>query len=123
MQYVGITEQCLHHRINCHRSSVRSGNSTFLYEHFNKEGHCFDDVIIRIIDKVDDSVENKKELLLEKELYWINILNSAFPLGLNDNLKTPVVYLIPHTFLAPTSISETNCHVVNVGMVLKRKML
>ena len=87
MQDVGITEQCLHHRINCHRSSVRSGNSTFLCEHFNQEGHCFDDIIIRIIDKVDDSVENKKELLLEKELYWINILNSAFPLGLNDNIK------------------------------------
>ena len=87
MQYVGITEQCLHHQINCHRSSVRSGNSTFLYEHFNQEDHCFDDVIIRIIDKVDDSVENKKELLLEKELYWINILNSAFPLGLNGNIK------------------------------------
>lgn len=33
------------------------------------------------------SENNDKNILLHKELFWIKLLNTAFPFGLNDNIK------------------------------------
>ena len=87
IQYVGLTEQCLHERMNGHRASVKAGKSTFLYEHFNLEGHSFADATVQIIDIVDDNLPDIKQTLSKLELFWINALSTAYPLGLNDNIK------------------------------------
>ena len=87
MQYVGLTEQCLHLRMNGHRSSVKAGKSTFLYDHFNIDGHKFEDATIQIIDVVENNTLQIQQTLSNLELYWINTLSTAYPLGLNDNIK------------------------------------
>ena len=88
MQYVGLTEQHLHERMNGHRASVKAKKSTFLYDHFNQEGHSFDSATVQIIDVIDtDQVDDVRTHLSILELSWINLLSTAYPLGLNDNIK------------------------------------
>lgn len=87
VQYVGLTQQHLHERVNGHRASVKSGKNLYIYQHFNQEGHSFDDATIQIIDYVGASSNNIKLDLHEREKYWIDTLCTAHPLGLNDNIK------------------------------------
>ena len=88
IQYVGLTEQRLNERMNGHRASVKAGKSSFLYDHFNNPGHNFHEASIQIIDFIDPtSTENPRLALADRELLWINLLSTAHPLGLNDNIK------------------------------------
>ena len=87
IQYVGLTEQRLHERINGHRASVRAGKNLYIYQHFNTEGHAFEDATIQIIDYVDEKSSNVKHDLQKLESLWINTLCTAYPLGLNDNIR------------------------------------
>ena len=73
--------------MNGHRASVKAGKSTFLYEHFNLVGHCFEEATVQIIDVVEGNTLDIKQTLSDLELFWINTLSTAFPLGLNDNIK------------------------------------
>ena len=56
IQYVGQTIQYLHVRLNGHRSSVKKGMDTFIYQHFNERGHDFCKASIQIIDILDPRV-------------------------------------------------------------------
>ena len=87
IQYVGLTQQHLHERINGHRASVKAGKNLYIYQHFNQEGHSFEDATIQIIDCVSSSSNNLKHDLHELEIFWISTLCTAYPLGLNDNIK------------------------------------
>jgi hypothetical protein len=74
--------------MNGHRSSVKAGSKTFIYEHFNLHGHSFTDATIQIIDFVDSNTSSDvKNDLLILENYWIETLGTAYPLGLNDKKK------------------------------------
>ena len=57
---------------------------TFLYTHFKQPGHTKESFHIDILDHAHT---RKKPELLEKELFWIKALNTAYPLGLNDSIK------------------------------------
>lgn len=87
-QYVGETIQSLHKRMNGHRSSVKAGSKTFLYDHFNTPGHSFSEATIQIIDFVDANLSSdvKNDLLILED-YWITTLGTTFPMGLNDKKK------------------------------------
>ena len=74
--------------MNGHRSSAKSGKNLFLYQHFQMEGHDFTEATVQIIDYIDSStVLNITKALEDLELLWINTLCTAYPLGLNDNIK------------------------------------
>ena len=74
--------------MNGHRSSAKSGKNLFLYQHFQMEGHDFMEATVQIIDYIDSStVPNITKALEDLELLWINTLCTAYPLGLNDNIK------------------------------------
>ena len=52
------------------------------------EGHDFTEATVQIIDYIDSStVPNITKALEDLELFWINTLCTAYPLGLNDNIK------------------------------------
>ena len=87
IQYVGLTETEMHSRMNKHRSKINKStfNSVYIVQHFSKEGHNFKEARIQIIDYI---LENENlRVLKNKENFWINTLNTAYPLGLNDNIR------------------------------------
>ena len=87
IQYVGLTTQHMHIRLNGHRSSVKNNMNTFLYKHFNtSNGHDFSKATIQIIDILDPAKHTSFELE-QLENYWINTLDTVYPLGLNDKCK------------------------------------
>ena len=89
IQYVGQTRQSLHKRLNGHRTSIlRNKLNTYLCRHFNSPGHKFEDISIQIIDVVDDysDVNEAINKLNELEDFYMRMLNSIYPLGLNDKV-------------------------------------
>ena len=89
-QYVGQTRQPLHKRLNNHRSCIVNNKlSTYLCQHFNSTGHSFSDVSIQIIDRVDSASLSQDEVIAElnaKEDFYMKVLNTFFPIGLNDRI-------------------------------------
>ncbi len=85
IQYVGQSIQELHMRLNGHRSSVKKNTNTYIYQHYNEEGHNFCRAKIQVIDKLDP--QNGKYDLDQLERHWINTLCTVFPLGLNDKIQ------------------------------------
>jgi len=91
MQYVGQTKQPLHCRLNGHRHSVLKGHlNTYLSNHFKQDHHSWTDVELQIIDHVDDNIyispEEINRELNRKEDMHIKMLNTLYPLGLNDRV-------------------------------------
>ena len=80
------TIQHLHERLNGHRSSVKNNMNTFIYQHYNNNGHDFSKAKVQIIDILDPQVYNKFDLD-QRENYWINTLCTVYPLGLNDKVQ------------------------------------
>lgn len=87
IQYIGESSCKLKNRINNHRSAYKSGKNTLLYEHYRNHGlQTFQNVFHLHI--LDDSTENSNnKIRTDKELYWIKLLKTAFPFGLNDKIK------------------------------------
>lgn len=85
VQYVGLTTRFFKKRIKEHLYHIfKNDISNFLYNHFNES--CKGRKIQFYI--LDNCSENEdKTILQEKELFWIKLLNTAYPLGLNDNIK------------------------------------
>ena len=74
--------------MNGHRASLKAGKNLYIYQHFNQEGHNFCNATVQIIDYIDSStVPDITKALGDLELFWINLLGTAYPLGLNDNIK------------------------------------
>ena len=63
---------------------------TFLYQHFKRTGHSPDNVLVQPVEKMiydeNSSVRFNTIKRFETELKWINFLQSASPLGFNDNI-------------------------------------
>ena len=84
-QYVGQTVDEFRNRWNNYKSNDRRFlNEQFcfqehIFEHFNSEGHSrfLENVSITFIDKTDPSDPEKREN------YWIHILKTMVPWGLN----------------------------------------
>jgi len=83
-----MTEQRLHLRMNGHRASAKAGKNLYLYQHFQQNGHNFENATVQIIDYIDsNTVPDITKALGDLEQFWINTLSTAYPLGLNDNIK------------------------------------
>ena len=87
--YVGETKRSLKRRISEHLYNISQNNgSSLLVSHFQQ---CPGNIKVSVLESVSKrgSSDNQgtKALLLSKENKWIRILNSAFPFGLNDNIK------------------------------------
>ena len=82
MQYVGQTHRRLKDRILEHRRSVLQNKiKTPLVTHFSSNNHSIDDMMVSIAEVVPDRNE-----LRTREDFWIRLLNTAYPFGLNDNI-------------------------------------
>lgn len=84
-QYVGQTGRALADRINDHLSNIRTLKSTPISLHFNLPNHSLTDFVITAIEQIPD-IGNALSLRLTKETTWQNLLQTAYPLGIN-NLK------------------------------------
>ena len=63
---------------------------TFLYQHFKRTGHSPDNVLVQPVEKLiydeNSSVRFNTIKRFESDLKWIKLLQSASPLGFNDNI-------------------------------------
>ena len=97
-QYVGETARSFAVRMREHWDKVRKGDkSQLVYAHFqsddrHRNSRIEDMMRFQIIEKIraddlgqDDALVRKRRL--ERELYWIAKLRTAFPLGLNDRIQ------------------------------------
>lgn len=78
LQYVGETTRSVHQRFSEHRYSVKKGNS-YLATHFRQCGvNCMKITVLETV--------RTEDRLKDREDFWIRLLNSAFPFGLNDKI-------------------------------------
>ena len=89
-QYEGQTGRTLADRICDHLSNIRTNKSKPVALHFNLPDHSLTDFEITAIEQIPDT-EHSLHLRLLKETTWQNLLQTAYPLGIN-NLKSQ--YLI-----------------------------
>ncbi|OCT55666.1 hypothetical protein XELAEV_18000201mg [Xenopus laevis] len=84
--YVGETVQKVKSRISQHKSSIKSGNLALpLSRHFKEFGHTVDQLRFMVLETVPPLKRGgDRELRLkQREVWWINKLNSLHPHGLN----------------------------------------
>ena len=92
MQYVGQTCSKLKNRFGEHYRKINKPkrSDTFFYQYFKRTGHSPDNVLVQPVEKLiyneNSSVIFKTIKRLETELKWIKLLQSASPLGFNDNI-------------------------------------
>jgi hypothetical protein len=89
-QYVGETGQKLNTRIGQHRRSVEGGMNIGCYrlkEHFKQGGIC-KDFSVTVLEKLVNANSNQetKEYRLRRETYWICLLRTKYPFGMNEKL-------------------------------------
>ena len=88
MQYVGQTCRKLKNRFGEHYHKIKKPK--FLYQHFKRTGHSPDNVLVQPVENLiydeNSSVRLNTIKRLETELKWIKLLQSASPLGFNDNI-------------------------------------
>lgn len=83
-QYVGETSRPLADRVNTHLSCIRTNKDTPVGLHFNMADHSLSHFAITGIERMDITCNNTTRKM--KESTWQNILQTAYPLGIN-NLK------------------------------------
>ena len=82
LQYVGQTSRRLKDRALEHRRSImKQSLETYMVKHFASNNHSITDFSIQIAEIV-----NKEYNIGERELFWIKMLNTAYPYGLNDSI-------------------------------------
>ena len=84
-QYVGMTTKQLNVRMNHHRTNIFNKRNTFLHKHFNLPDHSIKNLTVQAIDKAESESESYNHL--EKlEKYWIKVLKTFQPIGLNVSM-------------------------------------
>lgn len=82
-RYVGETTRPLNERIKEHLGHIRKRNlHTLIVGYFSQNDHDLKDFSIKILEVVRDS-----DPIFDRELFWIKLLNTTYPFGLNDNVK------------------------------------
>ena len=93
MQYVGQTCRKLKNRFGEHYRKIKKPKKIdfFLYQHFKRTGYSPDNVLVQPVEKLiydeNSSVRFNTIKRFETELKWIKLLQSASPLGFNDNIN------------------------------------
>ena len=85
MQYVGQTYRALQKRLGEHDRRMKKPKpiDTFLCQHFKRTGHSPNDVLVQPVEKL---TYDKKFHRDSESSKWIQLLQTPFPLGLNDNI-------------------------------------
>ena len=83
-QYVGETGMPLRDRINNHLSCIRSRKATPIGLHFNSKGHSILDFTILPIERIHNSSKVATQQRRLKESTWQNLLQTAYPYGMNN---------------------------------------
>jgi hypothetical protein len=88
LQYVGETRRALADRINDHLSAIRLRKDTPISLHFNTTGHRLSHFSAMGVEQLcdDDSAIVRRM----KESTWQNLLQSAYPFGINNLTKNNV---------------------------------
>ena len=86
--YIGLTTTQLNTRINHHRSNILNHKRIYLCVHFNFPDHSLEDLSVQAIDTVPDNCLNSLQELKKLETYWIQVLKTLQPLGLNVSKGT-----------------------------------
>ena len=93
MQYVGQTCHALQKRFGEHYRRMKKPKpiDPFLYRHFKLTGHSPNDDLVQPVEKLtyDKNSSFKRFKIIKRheiELKWIKLLQTPFPLGLNDNI-------------------------------------
>ena len=91
LQYIGETKNSIQKRFTGHRSLINSGKSNqLIHNHFHKENHDLSNCVIIPIEKIEATGLNEKELTrlrLDREKFWIQTLQTSYPLGMNIRMK------------------------------------
>ena len=86
MQYVGQTSRALKLRFREHKYNAVKKTRNFLYQHFRKDGHNFNNVSVQPVECLtfDNEASNgfKTQARLIAEHKWIKNLQTPFPLVL-----------------------------------------
>ena len=99
MQYVGMTTDSIRTRFANHRSRIKNyKRQTLLYDHFCGPGHDISDCLVQIIFHVDQDDKDTKDILLAKEEYYMRMLATLYPFGLNDNINSLNINLRSYDF-------------------------
>lgn len=85
-QYIGETSRPLSDRINDHLSAIRLNKPTPISLHFNITGHSAADFKIMGIQQFDESTPPGTRRMMETT--WQNLLQTAYPHGINNLKKT-----------------------------------
>ena len=80
-QYVGESQNSLKTRFYKHRSDINRNKGTYVTEHFNQADHSVNDLRCIIIEKVYSNTLTRR---LRRENFWMNKLQTVYPLGLNS---------------------------------------
>ena len=81
-QYVGQTFRRLSDRIKEHIYDIKNNKDKISGIHYNSPGHSLANFRVEIIEKV---IPNTTHILLEREKFWIQKLNTVIPHGLNSH--------------------------------------
>ena len=87
--YVGKTKRELRVRINEHKSNIRNHDiKSSVARHFNESGHDVCTLKFQGIEAVKalKRVGDRERYLLQWEAYWIFMLQTVHPNGLNEEL-------------------------------------
>ena len=91
-QYIGKSEPPAHIRFNGHRHDVHSTKGCPFDKHFAKPGHEFDlHARFVLIEQINDKGLSKPEirnLLENREDFWMERLKTIQPHGQNDHLNS-----------------------------------
>lgn len=93
IQYIGKCERNFNERLNKHRSDANNPKPDTIpaCKHFSNTHHNFNrDAIFTIIEKIEDQTktpEEKHNIILRRENFWITKLQTLKPKGMNQELN------------------------------------
>ena len=93
LQYVGKSEWNMNIRINNHRNDVFKEDAISAIKHFSTADHNFNrDAKFTVIEQIKDPSKEKlqlREILKNREDFWMLKLQTLHPKGLNDQFNFP----------------------------------
>ena len=99
IQYVGMMTTNIRTRFYNHRSCMKNyKRNILLYDHFCGPGHEMSHSKVKIIFHVKTDDDDTKDVLLATVEYYMRMLSTLYPFGLNDNVKSLNTNLKTHDF-------------------------
>ena len=105
IQYVGMTEQTIKQRFSNHRTSCKNDkDKLLLYEHFRNHCRSLSDFKVQILYHYTGN-KSAKDTLLAVEEFYMRMLGTLYPFGLNDKLTSVKLNLRKYDFTRFNSLN------------------